>query len=274
MVGVWGLGMGWRRSNKDKDAQATNTPPPPPKPLDTLGKVEHFFGLVGIGETPRVNVEKMMEDFMSTIPEGVEADALTNHHVRDGVNWALRRAGRAIFLDHNEADALEDACNAFIDTRFGRPDSYWNKDGSLVRLSWGEWEETGFYWSGDAVDEGLTAFADWVRDNSVRVRLINVTTEADNYLAFTCYVPVINEVVDLLADLGINAQVVGVDNPLPPVRDLHAEITGYLEQTYGFTSDGFFGRMGTMFDDQNGATVYLRDLGGKSYLNFTLFTRL
>ena len=233
----------------------------PAEPLDTLGKVERFFELVGAKQSPKINMDQMMEQFASTIPEGKATDALTEHDVRDGIIWALRSAGRGIFLDHGESDAVEHQCNGFIDHLIGRPDHYWKKDGTLVSLGWGDWGEIGFECSGDLVDEGLAAFAEWIRKDNVRVRLINVTTHADYFFAFTCAVSEVNECIGLLGDLGIEAQVIGAPTPLPPVRDIHAEISRYLEQTYGFSTGGHAKRLFRMFDDHKGVTVQMKGDG-------------
>ncbi len=131
----------------------------------------------------------------------VDPEALSLYDLILGLAYAMNnRFG--VWLDHGEAYLLEEKCAAMIDRAVGRPDGVWP----------GQESYADFAWSGSAVGDGLAAFDRWLVADSLLaapghppLRLVGVDTGSDFYVGIGCRENRVDELIELLAGFGINA---------------------------------------------------------------------
>lgn len=161
-----------------------------------------------------------MEEFHTTgdFSEGEESLSIGDTIL--GLTYAFSNTRLGLWLDHRESFLLEEYVHRI---------SMLHKTKS---------ERPTFRWQGENIPDGLVAFGNWLREDDLfkgrDLRLIEVDTGSDFYLAFPCPAVGVHLAIDTLGELGITGKLVLGPTPLPPLRDLRTEIANHLTEKHGF----------------------------------------
>ena len=162
-------------------------------------KVEQLFQRVGMRGR---YLETSMAEYDAVV-------AAQTDETLSGIMMGLRRYGVDVQVKHNPASTLQKACGKVIKAHFRRRGA------------------NPFVWSGDDIDDGLAAFAEWLSEYGHH-RLISVTTNADYHYAFVCPLGWVTDVLGMLEELDVTGEMVGGPSSLPPVQNLKEMITVHL----------------------------------------------